>query len=127
MTNGKVALTVMGEQLVGKGIRMGADYIDTSMAKGAETILKRPSTWVNLIAGVGGIYLSTVPTVAPGTRNAALIIGTNVLADALPSVALEVMGGAVGMPGRMAVRRVAPARIIPTARAPVRPVVSAFF
>jgi len=127
MTNGKVAATVMGEQLVGKGVRMAAEYLDTSMNKGGETLFKRPSTWVNLIAGIGGMYVSTIPTVAPATRNAALIVGTNVLAEALPSAASEVMGGAVGVPGAMAVRRVAPVRSVAPTRAAVTPAVSEFF
>lgn len=92
MTDEKTALTITGEQLIGKGIRMGADYIDTTMKSGAKKLIERPSTWINILAGIGGLVVYTqARTMSPGMRNAALIVGSNILAEKVPDYVMELM------------------------------------
>jgi hypothetical protein len=83
-------LTITGEQLVGKGIRMAADYVDTKMNKGTAAVQARPSTYINLAVGLGGVLISASKmNISPAMKQAALIIGSNVLAEKIPDYAVE--------------------------------------
>lgn len=113
--DGRHVALVTGEQFVGKGIRMGADYVDTSMAATAKPLLERPSTWINLLLGVAGVGYAAYRMgkgYATEKEEAALVIGSNILAEKVPDYLTELMAPAGVRVVRAPVGQVS-ARVIP--------------
>ncbi len=129
---------VTGEQFVGKGIRMAADYVDTSMGKGTEKVIARPSTYINLIAVVGGLLLYAygkpnaqgIQKLSTATNQAALVIGSNILAEKIPDYAVEMLSPASLTKtsyGRVTSATIRPTVTITPSRTASVPAASGFF
>jgi hypothetical protein len=117
--DGKHVALVTGEQFVGKGIRMGADYVDETMKSTAKPLLERPSTWINLLLGLGGVgyaYYRMGKGYASEKEEAALVVGSNILAEKLPDYVIELMAPAATRVSRMPMGQVS-ARVMPVAQA----------
>ncbi len=65
---------VVGGQHAFKGVEKLFDYVDTALGKAAEPVMKRPSTWINMIGGLALVLLPRFVKV-PEVVDALLTVG----------------------------------------------------
>jgi len=111
---------VVAEQVTGKVITdYVAPYADKAMNKELEPMHKKPSTYINLLGGLGMVAAAAYSkTMKPQTADALLIVGSNMLTKSVDYVAEAVKpaaGTALAAPNRYgagmrtyAVKQVAP-------------------
>jgi len=112
---------VVAEQVTGKVIAdYVAPYADKAMKKELEPMHKKPSTYINLLGGLGMVAAAAYSkTMKPQTADALLIVGSNMLTKSVDYVAEAVKpaagAGTLASPSRYgagmrtyAVKQVAP-------------------
>lgn len=95
MTDMKSVGTITGANVVGKAVTMVGDYIDAQTGKTGETILKRPSTYLNLLGGISGIVAALYLVKKEKFAVPLTITSSYLLTKSLDYAAEATRGGAV--------------------------------
>ena len=76
----KEITTIVASQFVGKGVQEFTKYIDDTMGKTGAPLFERPSTWINIVGGVGGVLAGLYLFERnPELKLASVVVGSNLL------------------------------------------------
>lgn len=72
--------TIVASQFIGKGIQEFADFIDIKLGRDKAELIGRPSTWINILGGLGGILAGLyLLEDQPKLQLMAVVVGSNLL------------------------------------------------
>ncbi|MCD6493895.1 MAG: hypothetical protein J7K36_08925 [Archaeoglobaceae archaeon] len=72
--------TIVASQFAGKGIQEFAEFIDIKLGRDKAELIGRPSTWINILGGLGGVLAGLyLLEDNPNLQLASVVVGSNLL------------------------------------------------